>query len=461
MKNAILIDFGSTFTKAVAVSLTEQRILFTARFPSTVKSDARIGLFQCLDGAKQALGEKSFEGAAKLASSSAAGGLRMAVVGLSKTLSITAGRNTAFGAGAKILKTLSGKITPEDAESMVGLNVEIVLFCGGYEKGNTSLMLHNAEVLANSGIKVPVIYAGNSYIAREVRGQFVRAGKECFIVKNIIPNVGELDTVAAEEIIRDVFMKRIVNMKGLDQVNGILDGVLMPTPAAVLSAGELLSKGWGKSPGLGPMMMVDIGGATTDIHSYAHQTPYPGAKIVGAGETYTRRTVEGDLGMRESADSLAEEIGWERLSQKSGLPVDRLKKAIGHRGQEPGYLADSAAEKKIDRILACEAARISARRHAGILEHVHSGSCKLVQKGKNLTAAGCIVGTGGPIIHSENPREILQGVLGDRQREPDILLPEKARFFLDGDYVLYAMGLLKEIDPQKALEIMKKSIKPL
>ncbi|ATW23892.1 glutamate mutase L [Candidatus Formimonas warabiya] len=461
MRDAILIDFGSTFTKVVAASGQEKRILFTACFPSTVKNDARIGLFQCLDGAKQAMGEKAFSEAAKLASSSAAGGLRMAVVGLSKTLSITAGRNTAFGAGAKILKTFSGRISAEDAEAIVLSQVEIVLFCGGYEKGNTSMILHNAEVLANSEINVPVIYAGNSSVAKDVRRQFVMRGKECYIVSNIIPQVGELDTAGAEEIIRDVFMKRIVNMKGLDRVSSALDAVLMPTPAAVLSAGELLSRGWGNSAGLGPLMIVDIGGATTDIHSYAHHTPYLGAKIIGAQEAYARRTVEGDLGMRESSDSLAEETGWDRLAQKTGLPVDKLKKSIEHRVKVNGYLADSSEEVKIDGELACAAARISARRHTGVLEHVHSGCCKLIQKGKNLTEVNWIIGTGGPIIHSENPWEILQGVLADRQKEPDVLLPEKAQFFLDADYVLYAVGLLKEIDPQAALEIVKKSIKKI
>lgn len=458
MKNAILIDFGSTFTKVVAASLTEQRILFTTRFPSTVKIDAREGLLQCMEATKQAIGEKAFQTATKLASSSAAGGLRMAVVGLSKSLSITAGRNTAFGAGAKILKTFSGKITPEDAKALVLSHVEIVLFCGGYEKGNTSSILHNAEVLANSELNMPVIYAGNSSIAKEVRSQFVLKGKECFLVRNLIPNVGELDTIAAEEIIRDVFMKRIVNMKGLDQLSSVLDGVLMPTPAAVLSAGELLSKGWGKRAGLGPMMIVDIGGATTDIHSYAQQMPYRGAKIIGASEAYTRRTVEGDLGMRESSDTLAGEIGLARLSEKSGISVEQLEKSIYHRVKENGYLADSEAEKNIDIELACGATRISARRHAGILEHVHSSNCKLVQKGKNLTGVNCIIGTGGPIICSENPNKILQGVLGDRQKDQDILLPEKTQFFLDSDYVLYAVGLLKEIDPEAALGIMHNSI---
>ncbi|MGI6066958.1 MAG: glutamate mutase L [Bacillota bacterium] len=461
MKNAILIDFGSTFTKVVAVSLKKQQRLCTVRYPSTVKNDARIGLLKCFDAVKQAIGERPFKEAIKLASSSAAGGLRMAVIGLSETLSITAGRNVAFGAGARIIKTLSGRITPEDAEYIANSQVEIILFCGGYEKGNTTIILHNAEVLAVSGINMPVIYAGNSYVAQDVRKILTLHGKECFIVRNIIPNVGELDTAPAEEIIRDVFMKRIVNMKGLDKVKSELGGVLMPTPAAVLSAGELLSKGWGRSGGLGPLMIVDIGGATTDIHSYADQTPCKGAKIIGAREEYAKRTVEGDLGMRESSNSLAEEIGWDNIAHQTGVSVDRLEKSIRYRVEVNEFLADSDKEKKIDRVLAMSAAKISARRHAGVLEHIYSKSCKLIQKGKNLTEVCAVIGTGGPIICSETPGEIIKGILADREKEPNILLPEKVQFYLDTDYMLYAAGLLKEIDPEAALGLMKNSIRKL
>ena len=240
MNYAVLIDFGSTFTKVAAVSLREHRLLFASKFASTVKTDARVGLSQCLDAAREAIGDKAFDDAYKLASSSAAGGLRMTVIGLTQSLSITAGRNAAFGAGAKIMRTLHGKLTAEDADAILAAQTEIVLFCGGYENGNVSTVLHNAKILAESAVHVPIIYAGNSFIAQEVRKILTLAGRECFIVNNVIPEVGVLDVAMAEAVIRDIFMKRIVGMKGLDKVKSSIDGVLMPTPAAVLAAGELL-----------------------------------------------------------------------------------------------------------------------------------------------------------------------------------------------------------------------------
>lgn len=461
MKHAILIDFGSTFTKVAVASLSDQRILLTDKFPSTVKTDARVGLSQCFDAARRVLSEQEFLDAKKLSSSSAAGGLRMGVVGLTQALSITAGRNTAFGAGAKVIQTLSGRIDAEEVQALADSDVEIVLLCGGYENGNTTIVLHNANLLAQSSLMAPVIYAGNSQIATDVRRIFLTHQKECFLVSNLIPDVGKLDSTQAEEVIRDVFMKRIVNMKGLDKVSGMLDAVLMPTPKAVLQAGELLSRGTSQQEGFGPMMILDIGGATTDIHSYADQLSYEGAKIVGANEPYTRRTVEGDLGMRESSNSLAKEIGISKLAQQSGVSEDFLIRGIDHRVQVNRYLADSEEERAIDLALASGAARISARRHAGWIEHVHSASCKTIQHGKNLTEVRAIIGTGGPILFGGSPKQILQNVLTDSHREQDVLLPPESRFYLDQDYVLFAAGLLCEIDPDCALRIMKNSMKEI
>ena len=458
MKHAILIDFGSTFTKVAVVSLVDRKIILTDKFPSTVKTDARVGLSQCFDAARRVLTPQEFEEARKLSSSSAAGGLRMAVVGLTQALSITAGRNTAFGAGAKVIKTLSGRIDETEARELAGSDVEIVLLCGGYEQGNTTIVLHNANLLAQSHLMAPIIYAGNSQIATDVRRIFMLHQKECFLVNNLIPDVGKLDSAQAEEVIRNVFMKRIINMKGLDKVSGMLDGVLMPTPKAVLRAGELLSRGTVGEEGFGPMMILDIGGATTDIHSYADQLSFEGAKIVGANEPYTRRTVEGDLGMRESSNSLAKEIGLSKLAQQSGVTEGQLMRSIDRRVQENRYLADSEEERAIDSALACGAARISARRHAGRIEHVHSASCKTVQHGKNLSEVRAVIGTGGPILFGGSSRRILENVLSDVSREPDILLPRESRFFLDRDYVLYAAGLLREIDSDCALHILKNSM---
>lgn len=460
-RHAILIDFGSTFTKVAVADLAAGRMVATGRFPSTVRTDARIGLGQCFDLARRAIGDGAFAAAAKLSSSSAAGGLRMAVVGLTPTLSSTAGRNAAFGAGAKILGTFAGRLTAEDTAALEALDLEILLFCGGYEHGASDTVLANAEALAGARLSCPVIYAGNTAVAGQVRAQFARQGKECFTVENIIPNVGVLNTRPTEAIIRDVFMKRIVNMKGLGTVQGSIDRVLMPTPAAVLEAGELLSRGTGTRPGLGPLMIVDVGGATTDIHSYAEPAAFEGARILGAPEPFCKRTVEGDMGMRESSVCLLREIGCEKMAAALGLAPEALAASIQKRVDTTSFLADSPTEQRIEEAIVQGAVRVSARRHAGHIEHVHSANCTALQLGKNLTGVRTVIGTGGPLINSTAPRAALEGVLADPAREPDLLLPRQAEFYLDGDYVLYAAGLLRHLDEDAALAVLHNSLKKL
>ncbi len=106
--------------------------------------------------------------------------------------------------------------------------------------------------------------------------------KECYVANNLIPDVGQLNTEMAENIVREVFLQRIVNMKGLDKVKEILDGILMPTPSAVLSAGEILTRGTTCESGIGELMIIDIGGATTDVHSFAEQSSYRDDRLFGS-----------------------------------------------------------------------------------------------------------------------------------------------------------------------------------
>lgn len=423
---SILIDFGSTYTKMVLVEMKSGKLIDSTHYPSTVSTDATIALKKCIERAESYIGETETAKALKLASSSAAGGLRMGVCGLSKSISLQAGKIAAFGAGAKILGTVAGKLREKDVETLDGLPLEIILFTGGYENGSTNVLRHNAEMLCTSKKNIPVIYAGNSAISGDVRRIFISKGKECYLAGNITPQIGELDKSDAETIIRDIFLKRIVNMKGLSQVSKYLDKVVMPTPKAVLDAGELLCRGTAKQKGWGELMIVDIGGATTDVHSYAKYTSHRGARLAGTPEPFAKRTVEGDLGLNESKDSL------------------RLEAEV--------YNEDVTDEK-----LACYAAAISARRHAGRIVRTVSTGEKLIQYGKDLSNIGTVIGTGGPIVYNTKAKDVLASVTVNKKEE-DILLPENVQTMVDRRYVLFAAGLLRGVNEEAAMRLMTQSI---
>ena len=455
---AVLVDFGSTYTKVVIADLRQGDIVLTWREPSTVATDATVALTRCFAKCRDTIGGAAFEAARKLASSSAAGGLRMGVVGLSRSLSTTAGRNAAFGAGAKILGTFCGHLTKEDVAALSSLPLEIVLFCGGYDGGGVRTLRHNAEMLASSRLHIPFVYAGNTAAAADVRSIFGAAHKEIFVSHNITPCVGGMNSAPVAAVIRDLFLHRIINMKGLEKVVPLLDRVVMPTPAAVLAAGKLLAQGTNAVPGMGPLMIVDIGGATTDIHSVIQQEACQGARIVGAPEEFARRTVEGDLGMRESSGSLRQEMGPGVLEADAGVSVEETDTILARWERERASLAESPAERRIDDALARGAVRISARRHAGRVERVLAAGVERIQRGKNIQGVTRIIGTGGVLVSHAAPGGLLAGACRTPD-ETDVLLPEQVEYLVDSEYAFYAAGLLSTEYEDTALRLMHRSLR--
>ncbi|MDX1514360.1 MAG: glutamate mutase L, partial [Gammaproteobacteria bacterium] len=149
--NALLIDFGSTYTKLRAVALDPPALLGTSQGPSTVDSDVTRGMELALDALKNELGElPKFR--YRLACSSAAGGLRMVTVGLVRELTAEAARQAALGAGARLVGTFAQHLTRADIAGIEGLAPDILLLAGGTDGGNRDVILHNARALAESGI---------------------------------------------------------------------------------------------------------------------------------------------------------------------------------------------------------------------------------------------------------------------------------------------------------------------
>lgn len=458
MKHAITVDFGSTFTKIVVIDLAEREIVLSDKVPSSVGTDASIGLKRCFQLAKTAIGQEGFKDAVKLASSSAAGGLRMSVIGLTNSLSTLAGESAALGAGGKIIANYSGLLTEEKIRTLEESKTEIVLLCGGYERGNTSMVWKNTQMLAHSRIQVPIIYSGNSVLDKDIRRILAAHGKQCFTVENIIPELGTLNVEPTQSVIRNLFLDRITDMKGFQNVKREFANQFVPTPVAVLTAGELLNKGTESCQGMGPLLIVDVGGATTDVYSFNENKSHEGAKLVGLEESFGKRTVEGDLGMRETSGGVINESYIGTVVKELEIAEDQLRRSISNRTQNIDYLPDSEIEKHIDDMIAKVAVYVAGRRHAGKVLPSYNKSCQNIQVGKNLTEVSKVIGTGGILVHNHNPSEILKVVEKD-SKDRGVLLPETIETYLDTEYVLFAAGLLKEIDEDAAIEIMMKSIR--
>ncbi len=458
MRYALAIDFGSTFTKLVIADLEKKRVVHSDKVPSTVGTDAAIGMNRCFDIAKEKIGNEEFDRAQKLASSSAAGGLRMAVIGLTKSLSYMAGESAALGAGAKVVANYMGMLDENDISALENSNAEIVLFAGGYEHGNRTMVLHNAKMLSDSNLRIPIIYCGNSDAAAEIRRMMLGRGKQCFIVENMIPKLGEKNVEPVQEVIRNLFLQRITDMKGFHEVKKEFDNEFVPTPKAVLNAGSLLSVGTKTQAGFGQLMIVDVGGATTDVYSMNQNKSYRGAKLTGLAEPFEKRTVEGDLGMRESSGGVLSDEYIKEAAEATGMTEAEVKKSVALRMENHDFLPGMTAERNLDDCIAAIAVRRAARRHAGYVRESYTAKCNLFQFGKNLSEITSVIGTGGILVYNPNAAALLKEV-EKSENDVNMMLPENVTPYIDSDYVLFAAGLLRETDEEAAFAIMKNSLK--
>ena len=292
MELSLLIDFGSTYTKVTAVDLVEERVVASAKGPTTVQTDIMVGLEMALSFLEQQLGEKPVYGR-RLACSSAAGGLSMVTIGLVPELTAEAAKRAALGAGAKVVKVYSYELNSKEISEIESIAPDIVLLSGGTDGGNKSVIIANASALASSKVKAPIVVAGNKVVQDEVSAILRGGGKDVRVTDNVMPEIGVLNVEKAREIIREVFIDHIVMAKGLKKAEEFVEGILMPTPTSVLNAAGLLARGTESEAGMGEMMIVDIGGATTDVHTASRGTPTgSGVILKGLPEPFLKRTVD-------------------------------------------------------------------------------------------------------------------------------------------------------------------------
>lgn len=466
----LLVDIGSTFTKGTWVETSPAAILGRGQSKTTIDTGVMDGVHAMLEaleadaaarGTLPAHPARPYWDEARVCSS-AAGGLKMVAVGLAKRLTAEAATRAALGAGARILRTFSGSLTPSDLDAIEALQPDMLLLSGGTDGGNRVNLVQNARALATFTPRFPIIISGNQTVAHDAAT--ILSAFETLVVDNVMPQVNVLNAQPARSAIRDLFMRRITHAKGLDDVIREIGPVVMPTPDAVLEAVKLLSRGTARTSGIGDLILADVGGATTDIHSIgagnAERTTITiDGKVSelrheGLAEPWAKRTVEGDLGMRYSAESLLESVGEEALNAL--YPADypaEMKKRI----QDTTFVPQSDEERAVDTAMARACVQTALGRHMGHLRRDYEiggnlpGRSVYYLSGKDLTDFPTLIGTGGVLVHNAHPEKILTP-------ESRLLYPAHPALYVDRDYILSAMGLLSDVDADAALTLTKASL---
>lgn len=456
MKAVLLIDFGSTYTKLTAVDVEAEEILGTAQAYTTVQTDVNEGLAEGLRLLEEKTGKLNFE--KTYACSSAAGGLRMVTSGLVPELTGEAAKTASLGAGAKVVGIYAFQLTEDDLDEIRSAKPDIFLLVGGTDGGNSETIVHNARMLSTLEPDFPVVIAGNRTVARQCARILEKF--ETYICPNVMPKFGVLNIEPTQKQIREIFLNKIIQAKGLSRAAELLSDIMMPTPSAVMQAMELLAQGCEGEIGIGDLIAVDVGGATTDVYSMADGMPEAMNTVFkGIPEPFAKRTVEGDIGMRYSIHGIVEAAGIDRISKLSGLSRKRVEKLVNELRAHTDRVPDGDPElEALDHALASMAIETAVARHAGTMEETYTMMGQtFVQTGKDLRHVRQVIVTGGSLIHTKDTVAIAKHALYS-PAQPGSLRPKTADIWVDRTYILAAMGLLSSYYPQTALRIMKKEL---
>src|SRR3954452_17189771 len=436
---ALCVDFGSTFTKASLVDLAEGRILAGAEHRTTIDTDVLDGYDACL--AALVTQDPRAADAPTLACSSAGGGLRIAVVGNEDLVTAEAGRRVALSSGGKVVAVLAASLG-DDLSTIRDCAPDVVLLTGGTDGGNPEPILACARALAPVW-DGPVVVAGDADAQADVAE--ILAHHPLVVAPNIVPRIGVLAPEGARTAIRELFLSHVIGGKHLSSRDGFLQMVRGATPDVVLTGVELLSEVAGDT------VVVDVGGATTDVHSVVELDPEDaGLSREVVATTRVTRTVEGDLGMRWSAVTTADAAG------RADLRVAAVR-----RRDDVGFVPTDAAEQDLDEAIAREAAGLALRRHAGRSKVVVSPEGRVVERsGKDLREVALLVGSGGVLRHGRPgvAARVFAGSVGEV--EGGWQLPQRARVTVDQQYVLAAAGLLAREHPETARRLVEQLTQP-
>lgn len=442
----ISVDIGSTWTKAARFVLRNDRFEVVKRsvVPTTVAylPDGFYAALNLLDAqtdwrsADAALCPLRF-------SSSAKGGLRVAVVGLVPEMSLEIGRLTAFSAGARICAAFPYRLTRGCIAKLERMQPDILLLCGGTDGGNERYVRENAVAIAASDFAGTIVYAGNNQAADAIVDTL--AGRDLRLAENLMPDFGRLNVESARNAIRQVFLDRIVSGKGLDRLVAQFACEPLPTPLSVYHLVEAIGQnvaGWQN------FALIDMGGATTDFYTYTEAWhPDSGTVLKGIVEPRLKRTVEGDLGLRVSAASVLEAAKeWlEQQLLQTNTCFEKMIEYVDRLETGSSYLpaADNEQEQWFDQLLAEACVNHAMTRHAGTIEEVYTTAGPVwAQHGKDLRRIERVVGSGGYLAARGREGEACSFSPVASAAGKISLLPGRFNYYADCDYIWPLLGNL-------------------
>ncbi|MDX9692467.1 MAG: glutamate mutase L, partial [Acholeplasmataceae bacterium] len=353
--DCLVAEIGSTTTVVNAFQIHGDNIMFLGRgmHQTTVDDDVNIGLNNAIGDLKKNLHVDELTYDELLASSSAAGGLKITVHGLVYEMTAKAAKEAALNAGANIHLITANRIERDHIEQIKTIKPNIIIIAGGTDYGEKEVAYQN--LLDVVGLGIPIIYTGN--IANHHRIKELEVG-HVRIVENVYPRVDDYNILPLRQAIYETFEKNIIHAKGMKKIFEMVNDTIIPTPGAVMDATLMLDEMFHG------VMTIDVGGATTDIHSVCD--PKGEFLKYHDGEPRFKRTVEGDLGVYINRLHVINTFKTGELERLMNLSKDEIIKLAT---SEP-FIPISSQGVKLFECLTRQCVHQALDRHIGDLKRV-------------------------------------------------------------------------------------------
>ncbi len=466
-------DCGSTTTKAILVLRTadrgEYRLAARGEAPTTVEapfSDVTIGVRNAVEEIEDLTGRRLLDNGvlicpmrgedgvdAYFSTSSAGGGLQMAVAGVIAGITAQSAERAALGAGAIVIDTVSLDDPREDYERIDALRhvrPDMILLAGGVNGGTRRHVEMLAEIIRGArpqprfggSFALPVIFAGNEQ-ARPVVDEMLAKIASVRHVRNVRPSMAEEDLHEARQAIHDLFLEHVMQQApGYPKLMAMTSADIMPTPLAVGLCIKSIAAERKQN-----VLAVDIGGATTDVFSVFSDQFH--------------RTVSANYGMSYSLCNVMAEAGAGNILRWLPFPFEQrvLRDILRNKMIRPTTIPETVEELYIEQAAAREALRLSLVHHRALAVHL-KGQSQHREIGEafdtadssliNLMRLDLCIGSGGVLSHAPSRSQAALMMLDAFQLEGITQLA------VDSIFMMPQLGVMSQLHPRAAKEVFDK-----
>lgn len=440
--DCLVAEIGSTTTVVNAFNLFDEvKFLGRGMHQTTVDTDVNIGLENAILDLKKQLNVNELTYKELFASSSAAGGLKITVHGLVYEMTAKAAKEAALNAGGNIHLITANRLEPYHIDQIKKISPNMIIIAGGTNYGEKEVSYQN--LLDLKDLNIPIIYTGN--IANHERIKNLKCD-HIEIVDNVYPRVDDFNILPLREKIYDTFEKHIIHAKGMTHIFDLVNGKIIPTPGAVMDTTMLLDEMYDG------VMTIDVGGATTDIHSVCD--PKPEFQKFLEGEPRQKRTVEGDLGVYVNRKLVYGHMRKGELEKVLQMKENEVQELME---KEP-FIPTSEKGKLMTSALLKTCISEALDRHVGDLKRVFTtNGLKVIPDGKDLSNVKAIFITGGALIFDPKSKTYIQSYL---KKQTTKLIPSiETKIYMDHEYIFASLGVLSRVYKEQAKILLKQTMR--